>query len=152
MVLKTQYGDILQWIRNKDKHSLRHRWNSGGGTKPLLKSGCESAVKSSSWSPACVQDAMIGLLKDIVYLPISLKENSKRISGNSLGSGWGPRTRIWAMRWKRYYPGLDCLRPKLPLVFGNIKFYFSHNFLTKWRKMKIDLDYKFPNGVLYIPA
>ena len=27
---------------------------------------------------------MIGLLKDIVYLPISLKENSKRISGNFL--------------------------------------------------------------------
>ena len=27
---------------------------------------------------------MIGLLKAIVYLPISLKENSKRISGNSL--------------------------------------------------------------------
>ena len=33
-----------------------------------------------------------------VDLPIRLKGNSKRTSGNSLSSGWRPRTRILALR------------------------------------------------------
>ena len=57
----------------------------GGGTKLLVKSVCESAAKSLFWAPACVQDLSTRhdwpVKNATVDLPISLKENSKSISG-----------------------------------------------------------------------
>ena len=55
-------------------------------TKPLVKSVCESARKSLFWAPPLYQDLSTrhdwSVKKAIVDLPIRMKENSKRASGN----------------------------------------------------------------------
>ena len=55
-------------------------------TKPLVKSVCESARKSLFWAPPVYQDLNTrhdwSVRKAIVDLPIRMKENSKRASGN----------------------------------------------------------------------
>ena len=55
-------------------------------TKPLVKSVCESARKSLFWAPPVYQDLSTrhdwSVKKAIVELPIRMKENSRRASGN----------------------------------------------------------------------
>ena len=57
-------------------------------TKPLVKSVCETAPKSLFWVPPVNQDLSTrhdwSVKKAIVDLPIRVKENSKRASGNLL--------------------------------------------------------------------
>lgn len=68
-----------------------------------------SARKSRNVPLWLLVHALIGLLKkkNIVNLPITLKENSKRISDNLMNLLGTQNKDISALQRRRYLPGLD---------------------------------------------